>query len=304
MTGSASDLTRRSFALGTALSMAPLGDARAQDGDPTPVREALEQGGNFIGRTPPGAQIVVDGVQHTRADSEGYFVIGFDRDAGATSAIDVALDDTRHFHRSLAIAPRTYETSAVHNLPRGRPGFEEFFDAPSVDAALAQFRSGELTPAERDQIQRDTRTKQRAFESVANESGFRENWRAPIQGPLTTTSAWGDLRNMGAHGWQVHGGVDIGARSGTPISAPASGLVVLAEPDLFLEGRAVFIDHGQGLISMYLHMSQSALTVGQRVSQGDRIGLVGQTGNATGPHLCWRLRWRDRRLDPSLMLSA
>jgi murein DD-endopeptidase MepM/ murein hydrolase activator NlpD len=70
------------------------------------------------------------------------------------------------------------------------------------------------------------------------------------------------------------------------------------------EGGLVFIDHGQGLITMYLHMSRLDVTVGQLVAQGEVIGAVGARGRATGPHLCWRMKWRERQLDPSLALGA
>ena len=100
-----------------------------------------------------------------------------------------------------------------------------------------------------------------------------------------------------------HYGVDLAAPVGTPIVAPAPGLVVLAEPALHFEGGLTLIDHGQGLIGMFLHQSRQFVTAGERVERGQRIGLVGQTGRATGPHLCWRLKWRAKNMDPSLMVG-
>ncbi|WP_306302010.1 M23 family metallopeptidase [Brevundimonas abyssalis] len=88
------------------------------------------------------------------------------------------------------------------------------------------------------------------------------------------------------------------------IRAPADGLVTLAEPDLHFEGGLTLIDHGQGLISAYLHQSRLDVRPGERVVQGQAIGRVGASGRATGPHLCWRLKWRDRNLDPSLLVGA
>ena len=80
--------------------------------------------------------------------------------------------------------------------------------------------------------------------------------------------------------------------------------MVLAEPDLHFEGGLTLIDHGQGLIGMFLHQSRLLVRAGDRVARGQPIGAVGQTGRATGPHLCWRLKWRDRNLDPSLLVGA
>jgi murein DD-endopeptidase MepM/ murein hydrolase activator NlpD len=103
---------------------------------------------------------------------------------------------------------------------------------------------------------------------------------------------------------QPHYGVDLAAPSGTPIHAPAAGLVVLAEPDMFLEGGLTMIDHGQGLISYYLHQSRQHVQAGQRVERRQLIGEVGMKGRATGNHLCWRLTWRGRHMDPSLLIGA
>jgi murein DD-endopeptidase MepM/ murein hydrolase activator NlpD len=78
----------------------------------------------------------------------------------------------------------------------------------------------------------------------------------------------------------------------------------LAEPDLHFEGGLVLIDHGQGLVSAYLHLSKVLVRAGRVVEQGEPIGAVGARGRATGPHLCWRLKWRRRNLDPTLFLNA
>ena len=100
-----------------------------------------------------------------------------------------------------------------------------------------------------------------------------------------------------------HYGVDLAAPAGTPIHAPADGVVVLAEPDLWFEGGLTLIDHGQGLIGAFLHQQRLDVAPGQTVKRGEQIGLVGQKGRATGPHLCWRLTWRGRHLDPSMLLN-
>ncbi|HRK64871.1 MAG TPA: M23 family metallopeptidase, partial [Terricaulis sp.] len=99
-------------------------------------------------------------------------------------------------------------------------------------------------------------------------------------------------------------GVDIAAPTGTPIRAPAAGVVSFANADMHFEGGLVFIDHGQGLITMYLHMSRLDVTAGQRVEQGQVMGAVGASGRATGPHLCWRMRLNGRQLDPSVAIDG
>ena len=89
--------------------------------------------------------------------------------------------------------------------------------------------------------------------------------------------------------------------TGTPITTPAPGVVVLAEPDLFYSGGTIIVDHGQEVSSSFLHLSEVTVEVGQVVEPGDVIGKVGSTGRATGPHLDWRMNWRNRRVDPQLL---
>ena len=93
----------------------------------------------------------------------------------------------------------------------------------------------------------------------------------------------------------------MAASSGTPVHAPAGGIVTFASPDLYLTGGTVLIDHGHGLSSSFLHLSRIDVKVGQRVERGDTFALVGATGRATGPHLHWGLNWFEVRLDPQLL---
>jgi murein DD-endopeptidase MepM/ murein hydrolase activator NlpD len=100
-----------------------------------------------------------------------------------------------------------------------------------------------------------------------------------------------------------HMGVDIAAPTGTPIKAPEVGIVTLAEKNFFMTGGTVMIDHGYGLSTVYFHMSKLNVSLGQKVAQGQIIGLVGATGRATGPHLHWGLNWYQLKLDPSLVVG-
>ena len=93
----------------------------------------------------------------------------------------------------------------------------------------------------------------------------------------------------------------MAAPVGTPIYAPADGVVSLSDDDLYFEGAMVLLDHGQGLISMYLHVDETMVEPGQQVKRGEQIATVGSKGRSTGPHLCWRLKWRNRNLDPELL---
>jgi murein DD-endopeptidase MepM/ murein hydrolase activator NlpD len=100
----------------------------------------------------------------------------------------------------------------------------------------------------------------------------------------------------------VHTGSDYDAPVGSPILAVASGTVVMAR-EMFFEGNAVFIDHGDGLISEYFHLSEIKVQEGQQVKRGDTLGREGSTGRATGPHLWFGVRWHDARIDPKFLLE-
>jgi murein DD-endopeptidase MepM/ murein hydrolase activator NlpD len=96
-----------------------------------------------------------------------------------------------------------------------------------------------------------------------------------------------------------HYGVDMAAPVGTPIHAPADGVVSISD-DYYLDGGFTLIDHGQGVSTSYLHQSKRLVRAGEMVKRGQRIGLIGATGRATGPHLHWAMNWFEVRLDPSL----
>jgi hypothetical protein len=125
-------------------------------------------------------------------------------------------------------------------------------------------------------------------------------WRG-IDWPVTgrISGVFGSQRILNGQPRQPHYGIDIAVPKGTPVRAPASGLVTLVK-DLYFSGWTIIINHGLGLNSTFLHLDSTAISVGDTVQRGSIIGTVGSTGRSTGPHLDWRLDWQGRRIDASL----
>lgn len=243
---------------------------------------AFTQGGTALCRTLPGAAIYVDGVASGAADAQGWAVIGFNREHGTDGVVE-ARADGRNASHTYPIAARTFDIQRVDGLPQQTV-------TPTEPAVLAR-------------IQREAALKAQGFASVADIEGFLDGFISPIEGGRVS-GTWGNQRVLNGVPASPHFGYDIAAPEGTPVHAPASGVVTLAQPDMHYEGGLVFIDHGQGLITMYLHMSRLDVAVGDRVTQGQVIGAVGARGRATGPHLCWRMKWRERQLDPSVAIDG
>ena len=272
---------RRGVVLGSG-ALITAGSARAQDDDGLTLTGRFVQGGHALGRTWPRALIFVDGESLTAASAEGWFIIGFDRDAPASVQIEARLEG-RAVRRTLDIARGRFPSTSVSGLP---PSTVE----PSDPELLAR-------------IQREILLKTEGFASRVDADNFRDGFDWPLAG-FRVTSRWGSQRVLNGTPARPHYGIDLAAAQGTVIRAPAAGRVTLAQPALHFEGGLVLIDHGQGLITAYLHQSRLDVAAGQELARGDPIGRVGMTGRATGPHLCWRMKWRDRNLDPSLLVKT
>lgn len=273
--------SRRHLLAGGAASLIG-GRALAQETQGLALNGAWRQGGFAFGRTWPRALIFVDGEALTAASEAGLFVVGFDRDAPASVQIEARGPDGRTARRTLDIAPGRFPSTVVNGLPSSTV-------EPSDPALLAR-------------IQREVALKTEGFASRVAGDDFRDGFDWPLAS-YRVTSQWGSQRVLNGTPARPHYGVDLAAPQGSIIRAPADGLVTLARLGLHFEGGLILLDHGQGLITAYLHQSRIEVTAGQRVTRGQAMGRVGMTGRATGPHLCWRMKWRDRNMNPTLMIG-
>lgn len=266
-------------ALGAALALpGPAAAGPAQAG-PAPV--VLDgpaiQGGLLVGRTAPGATLRLDG-RPVKVAADGRFVIGFGRDAGPQATIEVDLAGAERRQRVLAVTQRHYQVQRIDGLPPAEV-------SPGPEALKRIRRESDLIKE----------TRRRASQTPLFESPF--TW--PVTGILS--GVYGSRRILNGEPRAPHLGVDIAAPEGTPVVAPSEGVVALVQGDMFFTGKTVMLDHGHGLTSVYAHMSTIAVHEGDRVAPGTRIGSVGMSGRATGPHLHWGVHLKGVGLDPALL---
>ncbi len=240
------------------------------------------QGGFAFGRTTPRAEVWVDGALTGRASSAGLFVVGFDRDSAASCELRLRNDEGEARHL-FVVEPGDFDIQRIDGLPKNQV-------SPSDPRLLERIRA-------------EAARKSQGLASRFDGDDFQTGFEMPLPG-WRVSGRFGGQRILNGQPNRPHYGVDLAAPTGTAITAPAGGLISFASTGMHFEGGLVMLDHGQGLVSMYLHMSRVDVTAGQRVAAGQRLGAVGATGRATGPHLCWRMKWRDRNLDPMLMVGA
>jgi murein DD-endopeptidase MepM/ murein hydrolase activator NlpD len=249
---------------------------------PLKITGQITQSGFALGRTAPRADLLVNDKPVGAAAADGLFVIGFDRDEPATTTLTVRTA-RRSLDHVFDIAPMDYDVQVIDGLPQDQV-------TPTDPALLIR-------------IAEEAKRKAVGFASDVDMAGFRDGFLSPVQ-TYRLSGRFGGQRILNGVPERPHYGSDLAAPIGTPVSAPADGVVSFAETGLHYEGALILIDHGQGLITAYLHLSRIDVAAGQSVTRGQRIGLVGMEGRATGPHLCWRMKWRGRNMDPLLMVGA
>ena len=250
------------------------------------VSDALElrgepvQGGLVFGEVAPGSRVTLD-ERNVMVSPEGRFVIGFGRDEKGPATLTVTGPDGAEQKRTFGIKPRDYRIEKVDGLPQ---------------------RTVTPDPADAERIKQEIALVAAARKRADQRTDYATGFRWPAAGRIS--GYYGSQRVLNGEPRRPHYGLDIAAPTGTPVQAPATGIVTLAQPDMFYSGGTIILDHGQGLSSSFLHLSEVLVEVGERVEQGQTIARIGATGRASGPHLDWRMNWLDRRVDPQLLMQG
>ncbi len=234
------------------------------------------------GQAPRGARLVLLNGIELPLTPDGFFLMGFDRDAENNASLVALFSDGRRTEHYLPVMPGNWRIEQVNANPTGGAATTAEFQArrgpelARINAARAQINASE---------------------------GWRQDFIRPLVGRIS--GLFGAQRVYNGTPGSYHSGMDIAAPNGTSFVAPADGVVTLAAADEFtLEGRLLMIDHGMGLNSAFLHCSELLVREGDTVKQGQVIGKVGATGRASGPHLHWGMKWNAARVDPKLLVPA
>jgi murein DD-endopeptidase MepM/ murein hydrolase activator NlpD len=239
------------------------------------LRGGAIEGGLMIARTAPDNRVTLDDAAIPVAP-DGLFIVGFHRDSDSPVTIGITKTDGTSQLTVLTPQQRSYQIQRIDGLQKN------MVTPPEI--VIARIKSDRAAVAA-------------ARQTFAAAGDFWRGIDWPVTGRIS--GVFGSQRILNGQPRQPHYGIDIAVPKGTPVRAPASGLVTLVK-DLYFSGWTVIINHGLGLNSTFLHLDSTAISVGDVVQRGSIIGAVGSTGRSTGPHLDWRLDWQGRRIDASL----
>ena len=216
-------------------------------------------------------------------DSSGNFAFAFDRDDKGSFLLKIKLKSGKVYLKNIELPEREYEIQRINKM--------------NPDKVQPPQKENEKINIEREII-KQARAKIGVIDTAYYSSGFVKPVKTNRQ-----TSVFGSQRILNGIPKNAHNGLDYGAPTGTPVYAMADGLVYLTGEDFFYNGTFVFLDHGQGLNSSYLHLSKLDVNDGEYVKKGQKSGEIGTTGRSTGAHLHWGVQWYSKRVDPALLLK-
>ena len=236
------------------------------------------QGHFIVGLTDPSAKIIID-KKEVRVSKEGYFVFGIDRD--------------RKFDLTITKIVSGKKDKIIKKVLKRK------YNIQKIDG----LEESKVTPPEsvykRIKEENNRIGKARAINSDL--PFFKNQFIMPVEGIIS--GVYGSQRVLNGKPKWPHYGIDIAAKKGTLIKSSGSGIVTMAEDDLYYTGGTIIMDHGHGISTIYSHLENVMVSVGDKINQGDIIGTVGSTGRSTGPHLDFRVNWFQTRLDPMSVIN-
>ncbi len=248
-------------------------DAKIYDAGDLKLYGVPYQGGWLKGKLPKKHQLEFAN-KIVKTTKDGRFIIGIPYQAEPLLTLVHINKKGKRQTYQIDITQRTYKRQYIDGLP------------PSKVTPSKKF-------AKRIKFEADLAKKVRA--NISYIDGFDSEFIWPLKGRIT--GRYGSQRILNGQQRAPHWGIDIAAKQGTPILAPADGIVRLVYPDMYFSGKTIMIDHGYGIVSSFLHLHKIYVNHGAYVKRGQEIGSVGSSGRSTGPHLDWRVSWYNQRID-------
>ena len=236
------------------------------------------QGHFIIGLTDPSAKIIID-KKNVKVSNDGYFVFGIDRDRKFDLTITKILNGEKQ-KIVKKVLKRKYNIQRIDGLEESK-----------------------VTPPQSvyKRIKEENNKIGKARATNSDLTFFKNQFIMPVEGIIS--GVYGSQRILNGKPKWPHYGIDIAAKKGTMIKSSGTGVVTMAEDDLYYTGGTVIMDHGHGISTIYSHLEMVMVSVGDKINKGDIIGTVGSTGRSTGPHLDFRVNWFQTRLDPMTILN-
>ena len=236
------------------------------------------QGHFILGKTDPTAKILI-GKNEVKVSNDGFFVFGIDRDQ-KYDLIFTKILNNKKLIITKKVLKRKYNIQRIDGLAENK-----------------------VTPPESvyKRIKKENNEIGKARSINSDLQFFKEEFIMPVDGIIS--GVYGSQRILNGKPRWPHYGIDIAAKQGTMIKSSGTGIVTMAEDDLYYTGGTIIMDHGHGISTIYSHLENVLVSVGDQINQGDVIGTVGSTGRSTGPHLDFRVNWFQTRLDPMSVLK-
>ena len=238
------------------------------------------EGGLLFGQAAPGASVQFKG-EPVMVSSDGAFVLGLHRNEEEPVTLSITNADGQSETKTHSVVQREYRLQEITGIKR---------------------QIMEPSKEDQDRIWGEIQMTRKARGKRLTRKDFLSDFKWPLTGPVT--GVYGSQRSYNGVAGTPHYGLDIAAPTGTPVLAPAPGIVTLVHENMFYSGGTLIVDHGHALSSTFIHLSKVLVNVGDEIATGDPIAEVGATGRVTGPHLDWRMNWKSARIDPQRLIPT